>query len=162
MFVFDPKIAAYVYSREISSDKSLTHFNIDRELNYFMRWDDSTSECGNLIGSINRNIWSVFQSEGIKAIRPRYEADGNRVFFYHNRSILFQLAYYNYSIIQVLQSYSTDNSELGFAIFSSGVNGFAYEFNKSKIYAYCESLTISWLCPLSISLPCSVNVKFCI
>jgi hypothetical protein len=97
----------------------------------------------------------------LKGIRPRYDKDGLRIFFCQNRTSLFRLEANRYTLVENRSPYAfTKVASLGFAVFSSGASSFAYEFNTTTIYSYCESLIVGG-CPLSIKLPCSLRLPYC-
>ena len=83
------------------------------------------------------------------------------MFIFHDRIVRFNLSSNNYIALSYYQTglpFAT-TADLGFAVFSSGKNGFIYSKNDSKIISYCES-KVDQSCTLNV-LPCHLALPNC-
>lgn len=83
------------------------------------------------------------------------------MFIFHDRIVRFNLTSNNYiplSFYQIGLPFTT-SADLGFAVFSSGKNGFIYSKNDSKIISYCESM-VNQGCTVNV-LPCILALPYC-
>ena len=139
----------------------------DRESVALATYSDNTRSAHNMLSqtavSFSSAASTALNGLFLKAVRPRYDQDGDRVFVGHSRLVRLGLASNLYSSGSVVQSGLpfAGSAKLGFAVFQAGSRGsFVYEENAARVYAYCESM-LNDSCGSDVRLPCTLRLGNC-